>query len=48
MQVVYKDEDEGGTTRRIGPVDAVLCARRVSKCVERKCVRRTGSRGTRI
>ena len=48
MQVVYKDEDERSTTRGTGPMDAVLCARRVSRHVEGKYVRRTGSRRTRI
>ena len=48
MQVVYKDEDEGGTTRGTGPMGAVLHARRVSRCVEGKYVGRTGGRGTRI
>jgi len=44
MQVVYKDEDEGSTTRGTGPMGAVLCTRRVSRCVEGKCVGRTGSK----
>jgi len=48
MQVVHKDEDEGSTTRGTGPMDAVLCARRISRHVKGKCIRRTGSRGTRI
>ena len=48
MQVVHKDKDERGITRGTGPMDAVLYARRVSRCVERKCVGRTRGRGTRI
>ena len=48
MQVVHKNEDKGSTTRGTGPMGAVLCARRISRCVEGKCVRRTGSRETRI
>ena len=48
MQVVYKDKDEEGATRGIGSMSAVLCARRVSRCVERKCIKRIGGRRTRI
>ena len=44
MQVVHKDEDERSTTGGTGPMGAVLCARRVSRCVEGKCVGRTGSK----
>ena len=48
MQVIHKDEDEGGITRGTGSIGAVLCTRRVSKCVERKCVERIRGRETRI
>ena len=48
MQVVHKDKDEGGTTRGTDPIDIVLCARRVSRHIEEKCVGKTGSGGTRI
>ena len=48
MQVIHKDEDERSTTRGTGPMGAVLCVRRISRCVEGKYVGRTRSRGTRI
>ena len=48
MQVVHKDKDEESTTRGTGPIGAVLCTRRVSRCVKGKHIRRTGSRRTRI
>ena len=48
MQVVHKDKDEGDIIRGTGPIDAVLYARRVSRCVEGKCVGKTRGRGTRI
>ena len=48
MQVVHKDEDEGGTTIGIGPMGAILCARRVSRYVEEKCIGRTRGRKARI
>ena len=48
MQVIHKDQDERGITRETGLMDAVLYARRVSKCVEGKYVGRTRGRGTRI
>ena len=48
MQVIRKNEDEGSTTRGTGPMGAVLCVRRISRCVEEKYFGRTRSRGTRI
>ena len=48
MQVIHKDEDERGATRETGLMGAVLCARRVSRHVKRKCVGRIGGRETRI
>ena len=48
MQVVSKDENEGGTTGRTNLVDFVICTRRVSRCLERKHVGRSRRRNIRI
>ena len=40
MQVVFEDEDEGSPTGRTNLVDFVICTRRVSRCLEEKCVGR--------
>ena len=48
MQVVHKDEDERGTTRGTGPMGAILYARRVSRHVEGKYIRRTRGKEARI
>ena len=44
MQVVYKDENKESTTRETGQMGAVLCIRRVSRCIEGKCVGGTEGR----
>ena len=48
MQVIYYNEDEGSTIGRTSLIGAVLCARRSSRHVERKCVGRIRGRGTEI
>ena len=48
MQVVFEDEDEGSSTRRTNPVDFVICIRRVSRCLEGKCIGRFGRRNIGI
>ena len=48
MQVVYKDENEESTTRETGQMDAVLCIRRVSRCIEGKCVGGTEDSGIKM
>ena len=48
MQTIYKDEVERRTSGEIGTMDPVICARRNSRYVERKCDRGIGSRGVRI
>ena len=45
MQIVYKNEDERSSSRRTDPVDFVIYARRISRCVEREYV---GGFGRRI
>ena len=48
MQAIYKDEDEGDTTEGTSPMGIILYVREISRCVERKCIRRPGDRGIRI
>ena len=44
MQTVYKDEDEESSSRRANPVDIIICARRVSRYLERKYLGEAGER----
>ena len=48
MQVIHKDKNEGSTTRGTDPIGAVLCARKISRCMEGKCVGRIEDGGTGI
>ena len=48
MQIVLEDEVKGSNSRRTGVVGFVICARGISRCVERKCNGRDGGRGSRI
>ena len=36
MQAILEDEDEGDISGRVSAVGAIICAGRVSKCVEEK------------
>ena len=38
MQIILKDEDEGNISRRTNSIDLVICAGRVSGCLERELV----------
>jgi len=44
MQTIYKDEDEGGGSRRIDQVSTIIYARRVSKHLEEEHLGRFGRR----
>ena len=44
MQIVFKDEDKGSGSRRTNPMNLIICARRIGKYLERKCVGRFGGR----
>ena len=38
MQIILKDEDEGNISRRTNSINLVICAERVSGCLERELV----------
>ena len=48
MQIVYKNEDEKGSSRRANSVDIVVCAKRIGRYLERKPVERFGEGIIRI
>ena len=48
MQIIYQDEDKGGTGRGAGIVDPVIHARRNGRCMERKHDGGTGGRRSGI
>jgi len=48
MQVVFEDKNKRGPTGRTNLVDFVICTRRVSRCLEEKCVGRFGRMNTGI
>ena len=48
MQTIYKDENEGGGSRRTNPVGTIICARRVSRHLEEEYLGRFGGRRIRI
>jgi len=48
MQVIYKDEDEGRSSREANIVDIFICAREISRCIEGEYLREFGSRIIRI
>ena len=48
MQIIFEDENEGEYSRRTGAVGVVICAKRVSGCVERKHNGRNGGRRSRV
>ena len=48
MQVVLKNEDEGGNSGGTSVVGPLICTRRVSRYMEEKCDRRIRSRGNGV
>ena len=34
MQVIFKDKDEGGNSRRTGTIGSFICTGRISRCME--------------
>jgi len=44
MQALLEDEDKRSNGRRADSVDYIICTERISRCVERKHVGRSGSR----
>ena len=48
MQTIYKNEDEGGGSRRTDLVGTIICARRVNGHLEGECLGRFRRRGIRI
>ena len=48
MQTVYKDEDEESGSKRANPVDVIICARRISRYLEREYLGEAGERGIGI
>ena len=48
MQVIFENEDEKGNGGRTNSMDTVLCTRRISGCVERKCIRGLGNKRSRV
>jgi len=37
MQIIYQNKDEGGTSRRAGIMDPIICIRRNSRYMEGEC-----------
>ena len=48
MQTIYKNENEGGSSRRTNLVGTIICTRRVSRHLEGEHLRRFGGRRIRI
>ena len=48
MQIVYLNEDKRSSSRRVYSVDVVLCVRKISRYLERKCFGRLRSKNARI
>ena len=48
MQIILEDEDERSYSGGTDSMDSVIYIERISRCVERKHVRRLGSKGNRI
>ena len=48
MQVILKNENEKNNSKRVNVIDVDIYIRRSSRCLERKCNSRFGSRSVRI
>ena len=48
MQVIHKNEDERSNSGGADTMGIIICARRISRCLEGKHARRFGSRIVRI
>ena len=48
MQTIYKDEDEGGGSRRTDLVGIIIYTRKISRCLEGECLGGVGRRRIRI
>ncbi len=48
MQVIHKNEDERSNSGGADTMGIIICARRISRCLEGKHARRFGSRFVRI
>ena len=48
MQIIYKDEDKEGGSKRVDLVSIIICARRISRYMKEEYIGRFGDRGSRI
>jgi len=48
MQIIYKNKDEGGGSRRTNSIDVVICVERISRCLEGEYIGGFGNRTIRI
>ena len=37
MQIVFEDKDEGNNSRRTSSMGPLICAERISRCIEGEC-----------
>ena len=44
MQTILKDKDKRGGSRRVDPVGAIICIRRISRHLKGECLGRVGRR----
>ena len=48
MQIIYKNEDEGGGSGRTDLIGVVICAERISRCLKEEYIGGFGSRTIEI
>ena len=48
MQVIFEDKDERNNSREANPMNTIICAERVSRCMKREFVGRFGIRRSKI
>ena len=48
MQVIFENKDKKGNGGGTNSMNTVLCTRRISGCVERKCIRGLGNERSRV
>ena len=48
MQTIFENEDERSNSGEANSMDTIIYIERISRCMERECVRRFGNRRIRI